>query len=129
MQPARHSLQPLRSSELVRTLAALSIGLLASLADSSAWAADIKAGGDLRAALTGEPDVLDPATSSIYTGAQVYEGIFSKLIDIDAAGKFVPDLATAWTQVDPTTWKFNAGRQCDLPQWRQVHLSRRQIHL
>ncbi len=106
MQPAHHSLQPLRSSELVRTLAALSIGLLASLADSSAWAADIKAGGDLRAALTGEPDVLDPATSSIYTGAQVYEGIFSKLIDIDAAGKFVPDLATAWTQVDPTTWKF-----------------------
>jgi peptide/nickel transport system substrate-binding protein len=66
----------------------------------------IKDGGNLRAALTGEPDVLDPATSSIYTGAQVYEGIFSKLIDVDASGAFVPDLASSWTQVDPLTWTF-----------------------
>ncbi len=63
-------------------------------------------GGDLRAALTGEPDVLDPATSSIYTGAQVYENIFSKLIDIDPDGNFVGDLAASWTQDDPTTWTF-----------------------
>lgn len=69
-------------------------------------AATIKDGGDLRAALTGEPDVLDPATSSIYTGAQVYEGIFSKLIDMDSEGEFVPDLATEWEQTDPTTWSF-----------------------
>ena len=73
----------------------------------SAWAATIKQGGELRAALTGEPDVLDPATSSIYTGAQVYEGIFSKLIDMDPKGAFVPDLATAWTQTNPTTWTFS----------------------
>ena len=64
-------------------------------------------GGDLRAALTGEPDLLDPATSSIYTGAQVYEGIFSKLIDMDEDGKFVPDLATDWEQTDATTWTFH----------------------
>lgn len=63
-------------------------------------------GGDFRAALTGEPDVLDPAISSIYTGAQVYEGIFSKLIDIDAAGEFVGDLATSWEATDDTTWTF-----------------------
>ena len=68
--------------------------------------AEIVPGGDLRAALTGEPDVLDPATSSIYTGAQVYEGIFSKLLDVDAEGNFVPDLATDWKQDDPTTWTF-----------------------
>ena len=36
-----------------------------------------------KAALTGEPDTLDPATSTIYTGAQVYDNIFSKLIDLD----------------------------------------------
>lgn len=71
--------------------------------------ASFRAGSETRrrAALTGEPDTLDPATSSIYTGAQVYENIFSKLVDIDSSGKFVPDLATSWTQVDPTTWKFN----------------------
>jgi len=75
--------------------------------EPSTGVATIVDGGDLRAALTGEPDVLDPATSSIYTGAQVYEGIFSKLIDIDASGAFVPDLATKWTQTDPTTWTFD----------------------
>jgi len=50
--------------------------------------------------------MLDPATSSIYTGAQVYEGIFSKLLDMDTSGKFLPDLATKWKQTNPTTWTF-----------------------
>ena len=77
-----------------------------AFAGSAAMAQTIKDGGTLRAALTGEPDVLDPAVSTIYTGAQVYEGIFSKLIDIDGAGNFVPDLATSWKQVDAKTWKF-----------------------
>lgn len=106
MHPIPHSLKSAGANPFIRALAAVSIGLLVSVAADTAWAADIKDGGDLRAALTGEPDVLDPATSSIYTGAQVYEGIFSKLIDMDADGKFVPDLASAWTQVDAKTWKF-----------------------
>lgn len=91
---------------LISAFAGLALGLAIAFSNGPANAADIKDGGNLRAALTGEPDVLDPATSSIYTGAQVYEGIFSKLIDMDMAGKFVPDLATSWEQVDPTTWKF-----------------------
>lgn len=66
----------------------------------------IQQGGDLRAALTGEPDVLDPATSAIYTGAEVYENIFSKLVDFDADGEIVGDLATDWEQTDDTTWTF-----------------------
>jgi peptide/nickel transport system substrate-binding protein len=92
--------------------AVLSVALLLTACGSSGGgstggaAGSIKDGGDLRAALTGEPDSLDPATSSIYTGAQVYEGIFSKLIDLDANGKFVPDLASKWEQTDPTTWTF-----------------------
>ena len=86
-------------------IAALSIGLLTAFGSAS-MAATIKDGGDLQAALTGEPDVLDPATSTIYTGAQVYENVFSKLLDVDAAGKFVPDLATSWNQNDAKTWTF-----------------------
>jgi peptide/nickel transport system substrate-binding protein len=66
----------------------------------------IQEGGDLRAALTGEPDVLDPATSAIYTGAEVYENIFSKLVDFDAGGEIVGDLATGWEQNDDTTYTF-----------------------
>jgi peptide/nickel transport system substrate-binding protein len=94
------------ASYLTAALAAATVGSLTAAAPA-ALAQEIKDGGTLRAALTGEPDSLDPATSSIYTGAQVYENIFSKLVDIDASGKFVPDLASSWTQVDPTTWKFN----------------------
>ena len=67
----------------------------------------IAPGGTLKAALTGEPDTLDPATSTIYTGAQVYDNIFSKLIDIDTDGSFVGILATDWTAVDEKTWMFN----------------------
>lgn len=89
-----------------RILLNLAFGLLLAVSAGTVMAANIKDGGELRAALTGEPDALDPATSSIYTGAQVYEGIFSKLIDMDAAGKFVPDLASSWEQVDAKTWKF-----------------------
>jgi len=91
-------------SLLAMTAAAAPFGL--SAFPGSAFAAGMTAGGDLKAALTGEPDTLDPATSSIYTGAQVYEGIFSKLIDMDENGNFVPDLATSWTQDDDTTWTF-----------------------
>ena len=64
-------------------------------------------GGILKAALTGEPDSLDPATSTIYTGAQVYDNIFSKLIDLDENNEFYGVLATKWEQTTPTTWVFD----------------------
>ncbi len=64
-------------------------------------------GGTLVGALTGEPDTLDPATSVIYTGAQVYDNIFSKLIDIDTDGSFYGVLATDWNATDDVTWVFD----------------------
>jgi peptide/nickel transport system substrate-binding protein len=63
-------------------------------------------GGTLKAALTGEPDSLDPAKSQIYTGAQVYDNVFSKLVDLDENQKVYGVLATKWTQVDARTWTF-----------------------
>jgi len=96
------------------TIAAASsaAGLLAAVAArpvgaQSPVAPAIVPGGILRAALTGEPDTLDPATSTIYTGAQVYDNIFSKLIDIDERNQFYGVLATAWKQTSPTTWVFD----------------------
>src|SRR6476469_8950867 len=73
----------------------------------SAAAGSITPGGTLQAALTGEPDTLDPATSTIYTGAQVYDNIFSKLIDLDENNEFYGVLATKWEQTSPTTWVFD----------------------
>lgn len=65
------------------------------------------AGGLLKAALTGEPDSLDPAKSQIYTGAQVYDNVFSKLVDLDERDRVYGVLATKWTQPDPRTWVFD----------------------
>ena len=74
---------------------------------SGSAAASPTMGGTLKAALTGEPDSLDPATSQIYTGAQVYDNIFSKLIDLDENQKFYGVLATKWTAPDDKTWVFD----------------------
>lgn len=79
----------------------------ASATGAATAAATPAKGGTLKAALTGEPDSLDPAVSSVYTGAQVYDNIFSKLLTMDPSGKFVPRLATAWTPTDATTWTFD----------------------
>lgn len=73
----------------------------------TAAAGAIMPGGTLLAALTGEPDTLDPATSTIYTGAQVYDNIFNKLIDIDTDGSVYGQLATTWEAQDDTTWVFD----------------------
>jgi peptide/nickel transport system substrate-binding protein len=64
-------------------------------------------GGTLNAGLTGQPDQLDPATSSIYTAAQIYDNIFDKLVVLDSRGAFQPALARSWRQLDPKTWEFD----------------------
>jgi peptide/nickel transport system substrate-binding protein len=83
------------------------LGLTVSGAGGLASIAAAASGGTLNAALTGEPDMLDPTRSQIYTGAQVYDNIFSKLIDIDENQKFYGVLAKSWKQVDPKTWVFD----------------------
>ena len=84
-------------------LAACQSGTTPATSTGGATAAAVK-GGTLKAALTGEPDSLDPAVSSVYTGAQVYDNIFSKLVTIGADGKLVGRLASKWTATNSTTW-------------------------
>ncbi|HZQ64413.1 MAG TPA: ABC transporter substrate-binding protein [Gaiellaceae bacterium] len=86
---------------------ALALGGPASAVAGRMRFAELAAGGTLKAALTGEPDSLDPAVSQIYTGAQVYDNIFSKLIDIDPRQRFYGVLATRWRQVNPRLWVFD----------------------
>jgi peptide/nickel transport system substrate-binding protein len=76
-------------------------------ARAAAMFAGAKRGGTLKAALTGEPDSLDPAKSQIYTGAQVYDNIFSKLVDIDPQQRFYGVLAKSWHQQNAKTWVFD----------------------
>jgi len=88
-------------------LAACTGGSGSTSTSGSATAGTAVAGGVLKAALTGEPDSLDPAVSSVYTGAQVYDNVFSKLLTMGPDGTFVGQLATKWTATDPTTWTFD----------------------
>ena len=63
-------------------------------------------GGTLTVGITGQPDSLDPATNVGYAGVQVYDNIFSKLVDVDETGKIIPQLARAWSQRGDTVWEF-----------------------
>jgi len=95
-------------SSLLASLLAACGGSASSASTSAAVStAQIKSGGLLKAALTGEPDSLDPAKSQIYTGAQVYDNVFSKLVDLDENSKVYGVLATRWSQPNATTWVFD----------------------
>ncbi|MGZ4413688.1 MAG: ABC transporter substrate-binding protein [Gaiellaceae bacterium] len=84
------------------------VGALRSPAAGAAtMLAGAKRGGTLKAALTGEPDSLDPAKSQIYTGAQVYDNIFSKLVDLNEHQQFYGVLAKSWHQTNAKTWVFD----------------------
>jgi peptide/nickel transport system substrate-binding protein len=104
---ARFSAATLAVTSLGGVVAACASTPATSGAASGEPAGSPTSGGSLKAALTGEPDTLDPATSTIYTGAQVYDNIFSKLVDIDENNEYVGILATKWTQNDDTTWTFD----------------------
>ncbi len=51
----------------------------------------------LRIGLQEDPDALDPASGSFFVGRVVFAAMCDRLIDIDAAQNFVPQLATDWT--------------------------------
>lgn len=69
--------------------------LLAVLPILSAHAATTPA--TLRIGIQDEPDVLDPARGGTFAGRLVFAAACDKLIDINPALDFVPQLATAWT--------------------------------
>jgi len=52
--------------------------------------------GTLRIGLNEDPDALDPARSGTFVGRIVFAATCDKLIDLDPADNFVPQLATAW---------------------------------
>jgi peptide/nickel transport system substrate-binding protein len=54
------------------------------------------AAGTLRVGLNEDPDALDPARSGTFVGRIIFAATCDKLVDLDAANNFVPQLATAW---------------------------------
>lgn len=79
---------------------AFSIGL--APADATA------AGRTVTVVLAEEPDVLEPCQSSRSNiGRVLKQNVVETLIEIDSKdGSIQPRLATAWKQINPTTWHF-----------------------
>jgi len=72
----------------------IGIGLLAAglLVGSS-----LAGASTLRIALNEDPDALDPASGVSFAGRVVFASVCDKLVDIDAALNYLPQLATQWS--------------------------------
>ncbi|WP_019871488.1 ABC transporter substrate-binding protein [Salinispora oceanensis] len=89
---------------------ALTFGLLAGCSAGEGVEVDgaqAGAGGVLTAAISGEPDQLDPHQTSAYPSFQVLENVYDTLVEPDANLAMKPSLATEWdTSDDQLTWTF-----------------------
>lgn len=65
-------------------------------------------GGTLVAAISGEPDQLDPHQTSAYASFQVLENVFDTLVEPGEDLQMQPALAESWeTSEDGLTWTFD----------------------
>ncbi len=65
-----------------------------------------KSGGTLIAATVDNPVNMDPAFAELYSSMQVYQNVFSKLVNLDRDNNVFPGLAKSWQQIDDSTWEF-----------------------
>jgi peptide/nickel transport system substrate-binding protein len=109
--PSRRAVLARGGQVLLAAAAAGALGPLASACGPAASDARltrvIKPGGTLLAGVTSDPDSLDPQKSSLAVSAEIYDGIFSRLVDLQADGTFTPSLATSWHSPDDRTYVFN----------------------
>ena len=63
-------------------------------------------GGTLTVAQSADIVTMDPAMHRTRITQTVVRNVFEALVNQDDSLNFVPELATEWTQVDATTWRF-----------------------
>jgi peptide/nickel transport system substrate-binding protein len=82
------------------------VGLGSALNPLEALAATPKPqrGGRAVLATVDKPVNMDPADGQLYSSLQVYQNIFSSLIEVDQNFKFTPGLASSWKQAGKKTW-------------------------
>ena len=93
---------------LVFALTACSAGPSVNMNPSASGSASGGAGGGtLVAAISGQPDQLDPAVTTSYNSFQVLENVFDTLVEPDDQLAMKPALAESWTtSSDQLTWTF-----------------------
>src|SRR5579864_8710336 len=64
-------------------------------------------GGSITVAIVDQPVNMDAADGELYSSIEVYDNIFSKLINVTSDFRFVPNLATKWVQEDAKTWTLD----------------------
>jgi peptide/nickel transport system substrate-binding protein len=69
--------------------------------------AQITAGGVLKAAVSAQPDTLDPAKSPLSSAFEVFTNINSGLVGMDTKGNIVPRIAAKWASPDDRTVVFD----------------------
>lgn len=100
-------LRVLGASLITSTLLAACGGGGAVDVDGGDAGAQATRGGTLVAAISGEPDQLDPHKTSAYASFQVLENVFDTLVEPDDELQFQPALAAEWTtSEDGLTWTF-----------------------
>jgi peptide/nickel transport system substrate-binding protein len=93
--------------------AAVAAGVGGGLLDAAGSALAARAagtaqhGGKITMAIVDQPVNMDAADGELYSSIEVYDNIFSKLINVTADFKFVPNLATRWHQEDAKTWTLD----------------------
>jgi peptide/nickel transport system substrate-binding protein len=103
-----------RSSRMSWLLAAALAGTI--MATPAAFAAD-----KATAALTAEPQSLDPIFDTNLPALNVYYNVFDQLTGIDSTGKVFPRLATDWSVTpDLKTWTFNLRKDAKFQDGKPV---------
>ena len=61
----------------------------------------------LRWATQGDPQTLDPHSQNELLTNSINGQVYETLVNRDKTLKIAPALATQWTQLSPTSWRFN----------------------
>jgi len=77
------------------------------LGSARAQAQTPRRGGTIVAATIDKPVNMDPAFGELYSSIQIYQNVFSRLVNLERDGTFSPSLAHAWRQIDDSTWEFD----------------------
>jgi peptide/nickel transport system substrate-binding protein len=91
----------------VPILDACSGGTSTSVSSSGAGGGKPVKGGSATLAIEDNPVNMDPADGQLYASLQVYQNIFSELLEVDTNFNFKPNLAASWQQEDEKTWIFH----------------------
>src|SRR5215210_4334058 len=75
---------------------------------ASAQASSNLTGGTVRIGIGGSPDSLNPGNGLLSEAYTLYELVYDTPIAVNAAGEFVPELATEWSPSDDgLTWTMH----------------------